>query len=206
MDTVDRIRQSFNPNLGIEGVVLTMYDERTNLAQAVTDELKNFFGDRLCSTTIPRNVRLAEAPSHGKPALVYDVRSRGAESYIRLAKELMDRHAVVVHETDEPVPEAEPIGNEGAIPQPAPEVATEEAPAFADGVAPAPVADAVSAARATTEPPGEVEVRADDSAAVDPDDEPLFAWFDPALVAAVAAEAVAQARPELVGAEQHGAD
>src|SRR5579885_2032302 len=89
MDTVDRIRQSFNPNLGIEGVVLTMYDERTNLAQAVTDELKNFFGEKLCSTTIPRNVRLAEAPSHGKPALLYDVRSRGAESYIRLAKEII---------------------------------------------------------------------------------------------------------------------
>src|SRR5579884_3387165 len=107
MDTVDRIRQSFNPNLSIEGVVLTMYDERTNLAQAVTDELKNFFGDRLCSTTIPRNVRLAEAPSHGKPALVYDVRSRGAESYIKLAKELMDRHGVVVHESEESAPGAE---------------------------------------------------------------------------------------------------
>src|SRR5579871_1476461 len=107
MDTVDRIRQSFNPNLGIEGVVLTMYDERTNLAQAVTDELKNFFGDRLCSTTIPRNVRLAEAPSHGKPALVYDVRSRGAESYIKLAKELMDRHGVVVHESEESTSGAE---------------------------------------------------------------------------------------------------
>src|SRR6185437_15488314 len=76
----------------IEGVVLTMYDERTNLAQQVTQELKNFFAEKLFQTTIPRNVRLAEAPSYGKPALLYDVRSRGAESYIRLAKEVMERH------------------------------------------------------------------------------------------------------------------
>jgi len=91
LDTVARLRESFNPTLEIEGVVLTMYDERTNLAQQVTQELRKFFADKLLSTTIPRNVRLAEAPSYGKPALLYDVRSRGAESYIRLAKELMDR-------------------------------------------------------------------------------------------------------------------
>ncbi len=91
LDTVERIRSGLNPGLEIEGVVLAMYDERTNLAQQVAAELRNFFGDRLCQTTIPRNVRLAEAPSHGKPALLYDVRSRGAEAYIRLAKELMER-------------------------------------------------------------------------------------------------------------------
>jgi chromosome partitioning protein len=91
LDTVNRLRESFNPGLEIEGVVLTMYDERTNLAQQVTQELKKFFADKLLDTTIPRNVRLAEAPSYGKPALLYDVRSRGAESYIRLAKELMER-------------------------------------------------------------------------------------------------------------------
>jgi chromosome partitioning protein len=91
LDTVSRIRESLNPELEIEGVVLTMYDDRTNLAQSVTAELKNFFGDKLLSTTIPRNVRLAEAPSYGKPVLAYDPRSRGAESYIKLAKELMDR-------------------------------------------------------------------------------------------------------------------
>jgi chromosome partitioning protein len=91
LDTVSRIRESLNPELEIEGVVLTMYDDRTNLAQSVTAELKNFFGDKLLNTTIPRNVRLAEAPSYGKPVLVYDPRSRGAESYIKLAKELMDR-------------------------------------------------------------------------------------------------------------------
>lgn len=92
MDTVERIRVSLNPELLIEGVVLTMLDDRTNLAQQVSGELKKFFGDRLCETTVPRNIRLAEAPSHGKPALLYDVRSRGAESYIRLAKEILSRH------------------------------------------------------------------------------------------------------------------
>ena len=90
LDTIDRLRQSFNPELQVEGVVLTMYDDRTNLAQQVTQELKKFFGEKLLGTTIPRNIRLAEAPSYGKPALLYDVRSRGAESYIKLAKELMD--------------------------------------------------------------------------------------------------------------------
>lgn len=92
MDTVERIRASLNPGLEVEGVVLTMLDERTNLAQAVMGELRKFFGDRVCTTTVPRNIRLAEAPSHGKPALLYDVRSRGAESYIRLAKEILSRH------------------------------------------------------------------------------------------------------------------
>jgi len=95
LDTIERIRASLNPNLGIEGVVLTMFDDRTNLAQQVTAELSRYFGDKLCKTTIPRNVRLAEAPSHGKPALVYDVRSRGAESYIQLAKEILGRSGVV---------------------------------------------------------------------------------------------------------------
>ena len=93
LDTIDRLRMSFNPKLEIGGVVLTMYDDRTNLAQQVTAELKKYFGDKLLDTIIPRNIRLAEAPSYGKPALLYDVRSRGAESYIRLAKELMDRSA-----------------------------------------------------------------------------------------------------------------
>ena len=92
LDTVERIRGSFNPDLAIEGVVLTMLDERTNLAQQVMAELKRFFGDKLCSTTIPRNIRLAEAPSHGRPALLYDPRSKGAESYIRLAKEIIAHH------------------------------------------------------------------------------------------------------------------
>jgi chromosome partitioning protein len=96
LDTIERIRADLNPSLGIDGVVLTMFDERTNLAQQVSDELKKYFGDKLCKTTIPRNIRLAEAPSHGQPALLYDVRSRGAESYIRLAKEILDRHAAAL--------------------------------------------------------------------------------------------------------------
>ena len=91
LDTMERIRHSFNPSLEVEGVVLTMFDERTNLAQQVAKNLREFFGEKLCLTTIPRNVRLAEAPSYGKPALLYDVRSRGAESYIKLAKEIMGK-------------------------------------------------------------------------------------------------------------------
>jgi chromosome partitioning protein len=91
LDTIERIRSALNPSLEIEGVVLTMYDDRTLLAQQVTDELDRHFADKLCTTKIPRNVRLAEAPSYGKPALLHDPRSRGAEAYIKLAKELMDR-------------------------------------------------------------------------------------------------------------------
>jgi len=101
LDTVERIRVNLNPTLAIEGVVLTMFDERTNLAQQVTSELRNYFGEKLCATTIPRNVRLAEAPSHGKPALLYDVRSRGAESYIRLAKEIMGHYVPAVVDSGE---------------------------------------------------------------------------------------------------------
>jgi chromosome partitioning protein len=93
LDTIERVRQNFNPRLAVEGVVLTMFDERTNLAQNVAAELKTYFGELLFETTIPRNIRLAEAPSHGLPVNSYDPRSRGAESYIRLAKELMDRQA-----------------------------------------------------------------------------------------------------------------
>jgi chromosome partitioning protein len=100
LDTIERIRASLNPELAVEGVVLTMFDDRTNLAQQVTAELNRYFGDRLCQTTIPRNVRLAEAPSHGKPALLYDPKSRGAESYMQLAKEIMS-HGAPVQEVEE---------------------------------------------------------------------------------------------------------
>ena len=115
LDTMDRIRQALNPGLEIEGVVLTMFDERTNLAQQVAGALRSFFGEKLCAVTIPRNVRLAEAPSHGKPALLYDVRSKGAESYIRLAKEIMDHAtrraspALTPELNPEPTPTAEPM-------------------------------------------------------------------------------------------------
>src|SRR5579872_4770645 len=99
LDTVERIRAVLNPGLEIEGVVLTMLDERTNLAQQVMAELRRFFGDKLCATTVPRNIRLAEAPSHGKPALAYDPRSKGAESYIRLAKELIEKQATAAQQS-----------------------------------------------------------------------------------------------------------
>jgi chromosome partitioning protein len=95
LDTIERIRAALNPELAIEGVVLTMLDDRTNLAQQVMAELRNFFGDKLCKTSVPRNIRLAEAPSHGKAALVYDPRSKGAESYIKLAKEIIEHQPSV---------------------------------------------------------------------------------------------------------------
>lgn len=92
--TLERVRQGFNPKLEIEGVLLTMYDDRTNLAQQVTENLRDFFKDKLLKTVIPRNVRLAEAPSYGKPVLLYDPRSRGAESYHNLAQELLERNKI----------------------------------------------------------------------------------------------------------------
>lgn len=92
MSTLDRVTASFNPSLSLEGVLLTMYDDRTNLAVQVTDNLKAFFNDKLLKTSIPRNVRLAEAPSHGKPVALYDARSRGAETYRELALELLSRN------------------------------------------------------------------------------------------------------------------
>lgn len=103
LDTVERIRTALNPSLEIEGVVLTMFDERTNLAQQVTSELKRFFGEKVFATRIPRNVRLAEAPSHGKPVILYDDRSRGAESYIELAKEIIAKHLPDFKAFEEPV-------------------------------------------------------------------------------------------------------
>lgn len=89
MDTIDRIRDSFHHPLKIEGILLTMYDDRTNLTRQVAQDLKQFFGEEVLQTVIPRSVRLAEAPSYGKSILSYDIRSRGAESYIKLAKELL---------------------------------------------------------------------------------------------------------------------
>ena len=91
LDTLMRIRRTLNPSLEIEGILLTMFDDRTNLTRQVAADLREFFGNDVLQTVIPRSVRLAEAPSHGKPILTYDVRSRGAESYIQLAKEILDR-------------------------------------------------------------------------------------------------------------------
>ena len=89
MDTVDRIRESFNHPLQIEGILLTMYDERTNLTRQVAADLREFFGTDVFKAVIPRNIRLAEAPSHGKPIISYDPASKGSEAYIQLAKEVL---------------------------------------------------------------------------------------------------------------------
>ena len=96
MATLERVTGSFNPSLALEGVLLTMFDDRTNLSQQVRENLQGFFGDKLFQTTIPRNVRLAEAPSHGKPVALYDPRSRGAEAYYDLAHELLQRNGIHV--------------------------------------------------------------------------------------------------------------
>ncbi len=88
-DTLARLRRELNPGLTIEGLLLTMFDERTNLSAAVAKDLRDFYGSQVLKTVIPRNVRLAEAPSFGKPIMLYDPRSRGAESYAELAKEIL---------------------------------------------------------------------------------------------------------------------
>ena len=93
VSTVRRVRASLNPGLDIEGVLLTMYDERTNLGQQVTREVREFFKEKVFETVIPRNVRLGEAPSHGLPVVLYDVKSRGAAAYVALARELQDRNS-----------------------------------------------------------------------------------------------------------------
>jgi len=89
MDTIERVNDSFGHTLKIEGILLTMFEERTNLGRQVADDLREFFQNEIFKTVIPRSIRLAEAPSHGKPVILYDVRSKGAESYIKLAKEIL---------------------------------------------------------------------------------------------------------------------
>jgi chromosome partitioning protein len=89
-DTLVRIRRALNPTLAVEGFLLTMFDERTNLSNQVVSDLRGYLGAQVFSTVIPRNVRLAEAPSYGKPIVLYDIKSRGAEGYLRLAKEIID--------------------------------------------------------------------------------------------------------------------
>src|SRR5262249_45625666 len=89
LDTLMRLRRTINPSLAIEGILLTMYDDRTILSKQVAADLRSFFGSQVFEAVIPRNVRLAEAPSHGKPVIFYDIHSKGAESYIQLAKEVI---------------------------------------------------------------------------------------------------------------------
>jgi chromosome partitioning protein len=91
VNTIDRVRELLNPALEIEGIALTMYDERMNLARQVAEEVRNHFGGKVYDTVVPRNVRLGEAPSFGKPIILYDIRSRGSEAYVNLAKEFIAR-------------------------------------------------------------------------------------------------------------------
>jgi len=91
VNTLSRVRASLNPGLAIEGILLTMYDDRTNLSRQVVDEIQGFFKEKVFETIVPRNVRLGEAPSFGKPIMLYDIRSKGAESYLNLAREII-RH------------------------------------------------------------------------------------------------------------------
>ena len=118
ISTLDKVAASFNPELGLEGVLLTMYDDRTNLSQQVRENLESFFGEKLLKTTIPRNVRLAEAPSHGQPAVTYDPRSRGAEAYRALARELLQRNRLAVHSEAVPLEalevDSEPAAESGS--------------------------------------------------------------------------------------------
>ncbi|MEW6569579.1 MAG: ParA family protein [Nitrospirota bacterium] len=88
--TLRRVRSSFNPDLEIEGIILTMYDMRNNLSQEVANEVRKHFGEKVYNTVIPRNVTLGEAPSYGKPAILYDIRSKGAQGYLSLAKEILN--------------------------------------------------------------------------------------------------------------------
>ena len=89
--TVERIRNKFNPGLEIQGVVLTMYDRRNNLSDQVATDVREYMGDKVYDTVIPRNVRMSEAPSYGKPALLYDLRCSGSQAYVRLASEILRR-------------------------------------------------------------------------------------------------------------------
>jgi chromosome partitioning protein len=91
MATIERVRVALNPALAVEGVLLTMYDDRTNLGQQVSSNIRQFFGAAVYQTVIPRNVRLGEAPSHGLPVILYDARSRGADAYVALAREFLAR-------------------------------------------------------------------------------------------------------------------
>ena len=91
LNTIRKIRETLNPQLQIEGLLRTMYDPRNNLDNEVSEQLKEHFGDKLYRTIIPRNIRLAEAPSHGKPVITYDMHSKGAQAYLALAGEILRR-------------------------------------------------------------------------------------------------------------------
>ncbi len=91
MRTIERVRRTVNPHLKLQGVVLTLHDRRNNLANLVAEDVRNYLGDKVYDTVIPRNVRVSEAPSHGKPILLYDIRCTGSQAYIQLAREMIRR-------------------------------------------------------------------------------------------------------------------
>lgn len=97
MRTIQRIRTNFNPDLDLQGIVLTMFDKRNNLSDLVAHDVRSFFGEKVYQTVIPRNVKISEAPSHGKPAIIYDYKCAGSQAYIHLAKELIKREKIMVH-------------------------------------------------------------------------------------------------------------
>lgn len=127
VSTIERVRAALNPDLGIEGVLLTMYDERTNLGQQVSANIREYFGDKVYRTVIPRNIRLGEAPSHGVPVILYDARSRGADAYVALAHEFLARARAPHDETAAFVPAHDPPAD------PAPELSTPDGAAAPAG-------------------------------------------------------------------------
>jgi chromosome partitioning protein len=131
MSTLDRVAAAFNGPLALEGVLLTMFDDRTNLSQQVTENLRAFFGDKLLKTVIPRNIRLAEAPSHGKPVALYDAKSRGAEAYHDLALEILERNGMT-----SPTPRPRKKQNLDPVPPPKFLSATGEDPKRKSGIWP----------------------------------------------------------------------
>jgi chromosome partitioning protein len=110
--TIERVKENLNPRLTIEGVLLTMYDERTNLGQQVAANIREYFGEQVYKTVIPRNIRLGEAPSHGVPVILYDARSRGAEAYVAFAREFHARRTQLSPAAPSPIEQSseEPHG------------------------------------------------------------------------------------------------
>ncbi len=96
--TIERVQKNFNPKLAYQGILLTMFDSRSNLSKGISDNVRGFFGQKVYQTMIPRNVRIAEAPSHGKPVLLYDLRCAGAQAYLELAKEFLNREKELINE------------------------------------------------------------------------------------------------------------
>jgi chromosome partitioning protein len=98
LQTIEKVKRALNPGLSIQGVVLTMYDKRNNLCELVAADVRGHFGAAVYETVIPRNVKVSEAPSHGKPVLLYDLRCAGAQAYVHLAREVLQRERKVVSE------------------------------------------------------------------------------------------------------------